>query len=103
MNIFVVVHDQEPSDSGSDFRRASTLPSRFDTEIIGLYSSYRKAKRAAKKYLASELDVDEGDIEDDIDWLGDGWCPSEDYGGEGSVIGPSTVRIHIEQFELDSH
>ena len=100
MNVFVVIHEREPSDSGSDFGRASMLPSRFDTEIIGLYSSFRKAKRAAETYLENVF----GDLDEDklsgIDWLGDGWSDDTDV-GEGGVIGPSTDRIHIEEYALD--
>ena len=99
MNIFVVFHDQEPSDSGSDFRRASILPSRFDTEIIGIYSSYRKAKRAAETYLANVFGNLDEDTISGIDWLGDGW--HDEHSGEGTELGPSADRIHIEKYELD--
>ena len=98
MRVYILIHDMEPSDSGSDFRRASFLPNRFDTDIIGVYSSYQKAKRAAEKYMSTNLGVD--DFDEDIDWLGDGW---EDLGAveEPSAIGPSIGRVHVEEHELD--
>ena len=96
MRIYILLHEMEPSDSGSDFRRASFLPNRFDTDIIGVYSSYHIAKRAAEKYVFSNF----GSNVEEIDWLGDGWHDSE-AGGEPSVIGPSIDRVHVEEHDLD--
>lgn len=96
MRVYVLIHEMEPSDSGSDFRRASFLPIRFDTDIVGVFSSYQNAKRAAVKYVSSNLGVDV----EEIDWLGDGWQDLE-AGEEPSVIGPSIGRVHVEEHELD--
>lgn len=96
MRVYVLIHEMEPSDSGSDFRRASFLPSRFDTDIVGVYSSYRNAKKAAEKYVSTNLGVDV----EEIDWLGDGWEDSE-FSGDPSVIGPSVARVYVEQHDLD--
>lgn len=93
--MYVLIHEMEPSDSGSDFHRASFLPNRFDIDIVGVYSSKQNASRAAVKYV-SNLGVDV----EEIDWLGDGWQDLA-AGEEPSVIGPSIGRVHVEEHELD--
>ena len=54
--VWLVVHDKEPQDSGSDYRYSSTLPQRQDTEIVSAHATYNGAARAAAAYcLDNEL------------------------------------------------
>ena len=100
MRVYVLIDDMEPSGSGSDFGRASFLPNRFDTDIVGVYSSYQNAKRAAERYV-SNLGVDIEKIEE-IGWIGDGWQDLEADGEPGDTcLGPAIGRVHVEEHELD--
>ena len=92
--VFLVVHDKEPQDSGSDFAHSQLLPSRQDTQIVGVYSSLAKATRSARHYVLENslwnFFVEEEDEDDehrpprpiasaediglrDVDWEGEGW------------------------------
>ena len=88
--VYLVIHDGEPQDSGSDYRSMS--PARQDTEIVGIFYGIGRAVRAAEVYVQDELggrlDHSEvgvgscGGIREEgepIDWEGDGWFHS---GGE---------------------
>ena len=44
--VFVVIHDKEPPDTG-DSRYSEFLPSRQDTEIVGIFYDYKKAAKNA--------------------------------------------------------
>jgi hypothetical protein len=104
-----VIHDKETQDSGSDDRYTWFLPSRQDTEIVGVYHSYEDAACSAKDYVEGKfgvtLDEDgdgdkgedgDGDNESDsgpqnnVDWIGEGWFrQEEDYAHE------CDDRVHI--------
>ena len=106
MLAFVLIHDKEPSDSGSDVDRGSMLPENFDLHVAkyqGCLFFFGKAKAAAKKYCRSVFDVANKAEFQGIDWLGGGWQPSGTDEGEGSVIhvGPSIDRVRVEEFEFD--
>ena len=64
--VFLVVHDKEPQDSGSDFAHSQFLPSRQDTQIVGVYSSLAKATRAARHYVLENFFVEEEDEDEDV-------------------------------------
>ena len=83
-NVYVVIHDKEPDDSGSDYNYSAHLPDRQDTTIVGIFYEYHSAARAAGEYVRDDLgeeeEEDEGDDDDaesrapfsDIDWRGEG-------------------------------
>ena len=94
-HVYVVIHDKEPQDSGSDYQRSAFLPSRCDTDIVGVFTSYAKAVNAAKDYLVeNDYVCDDDDYSDNddesndegwrerlfrnIDWTGDGWFREEE-------------------------
>jgi hypothetical protein len=43
--VYIVVHDKEPQDSGSDVYRAGFLPARQDTTIVSVHYSYEVHSR----------------------------------------------------------
>ncbi len=97
-NVYIVIHDKEPQDSGSDYHYSSTLPSRQDTKIIGVFYEYSSAALAAEDYVREEfcIDEDEEDDEDEgpfsgIDWQGEGWFRPEEWDAN-----ECDVRVHIQ-------
>ena len=83
-SVYVVIHDKEPYDSGSDYRYSAMLPARQDTDIIGIYYNYRRAAGTARDYI---LDMFGVDVEDDNEQSGDD-STGFDWEGEGSVRVP---------------
>jgi hypothetical protein len=81
--LFLVIHDGVPSDTGSDH---SSARSRWmaecghrteDTEVIGVYSTYNGARAAAEVHLHETFEDTGPDGTDltqlvDVDWLGEG-------------------------------
>lgn len=108
--MWLVVHDKEPQDSGSDYRYSSTLPQRQDTEIVSAHATYNGAARAAAAYcLDNELlgaceDATEDDMEDDdfvlgFDWTGAGmYRPEREWAGAGD----NDDRVCVVEKELQA-
>lgn len=107
--VFVVIHDKEPQDSGSDHNRSAFLPSRQDTVIVGIFYEYDSAARAAGEYVRDTFDIYEdeeeeggdGGNDDDsdeesiaplshIDWRSEGWFRQEE-----SDANECDDRVHI--------
>ena len=105
--VFLVIHDREPQDSGSDYRYSSTLPNRQDTEVLSVHKSYEKAARAAQEYVldtfdgAEELECDLDDDEevnaffDGYDWKGEGF-----YRAEQCDANDPNDRVHIVEMTI---
>lgn len=104
--VYVVIHDKEPQDSGSDYRLSSFLPTRQDTEIVGIYYNYSDAARAAGEYVIGlgfcdvdeDSNVDESDDEGPlsyIDWRAEGWYRQEQCDGN-----ECHDRIHIQKHDV---
>ena len=57
MLAFVLIHDKEPSDSGSDVGRGSMLPENFDlhVNIKGVFSSLERRKLPRKSIVVQFL------------------------------------------------
>ena len=81
--IFLVIHDKEPQDSGSDYAYSSFLPNRRDTEIVSAHKTLAGAKRGARKYVLDNFESDLGirDLEDDDEV--DGYFCGYDWKGKG--------------------
>jgi hypothetical protein len=101
-SVYVVIHDKEPQDSGSDYRRSAFLPSRQDTKIVGIFYDYSSAARAAADYVVDEfcLDYDEDESDDGdrlghIDWMDEGW-----YREEECDANECNDRVHIENHQV---
>ena len=108
-SVYVVIHDKEPDDSGSDYNYSAHLPDRQDTTIVGIFYEYHSAARAAGEYVRDELcqgdeeEDDEGDDDDAeshapfsyIDWRGEGWYQEECYESGGTHD-----RIHIQVHQV---
>lgn len=108
--VFVVIHDKEPPDAGSDYRRGPvfiSIPARQNTLIVGLYYDYADAARAAGQYVQGEFDVRywEKYIDDDeedvfeapltrISWMHEGWRRQEICYDECSD------RVHIQEHSV---
>ena len=103
-SVYVIIHDKEPQDSGSDHHRSSFLPARQDTEIVGIYYDYTEAVSAAEEYVMEEFDVDE-DSDDDgsdgegplshIDWEEEGWLREEELDAN-----ECNDRVHIQKHDV---
>ena len=111
-DVYLVIHDKEPQDSCSDYRHSSFLPGWCDTQIVGIYTSYQKAERAAQNYLIHHelIDVDNDDASDaydetnenherwrkkqfrKINWLSNGWYREEHYD-----VNEMNDRVHIQK------
>jgi hypothetical protein len=64
--VYIVIHDQEPQDSGCGKICSSFVTSRQDTKIVGLYYSYADAASCASEYVQDDLwAFDDGKDEDD--------------------------------------
>ena len=102
-HVYVLIHDKEPQDSGSDYRRSFFIASKEETEIIGIYYSYDDACRAAEAYIretfATKYHAMEGaDPEnpfEDIGWDDDGWFRYSEVSYEGDD------RVHIEEHRVN--
>mmetsp|Transcript_5627 Transcript_5627/g.6538 ORF Transcript_5627/g.6538 Transcript_5627/m.6538 type:complete len:158 (+) Transcript_5627:81-554(+) len=99
--VFVVIHDKEPPDTGGG-RYSTFLPSRVDTEIVGVFYDYKKATKNATNYVRSTWDIWDDDDDDDddeevtplhcVDWKGEGW-----YRPERSDVNECDDRVRIEE------
>ncbi|KAL7497366.1 hypothetical protein ACHAWT_006378 [Skeletonema menzelii] len=102
-NVYIVIHDKEPQDSGSDYRYSSMLPSRQDTTIVGVFYEYSSATRAAEVYVRNQFCYDEdeeGSDEDEgpfigIDWQGEGWFRQEECDAN-----ECDDRVHIQSHRV---
>ena len=93
--IWLVIHDREPQDSGSDYNFSAGLPARQDTKVVSAHKTYNGAARAAAQYvldnelISDETDATEDDMEDDafvlaFDWMGEGvYRPEREMAGPG--------------------
>ena len=111
-NVFLVIHDGEPQDTGSNHNYSDTLPNTQDTKIIGVFTSYSKAVLAAEDYaqsmdwLEEEEEEEEEEVEldkemwrqqlEDIDWCSDGFSRDD-----SSNCNTPDDRLHIMKRELD--
>ena len=104
--VYVVIHDKEPQDSGSDYNYSNFLPSRQDTTIIGVFYEYSSAARVAGEYVRDTwCDDDEESNEDDdeksmaplshIDWQGEGW-----FRQETCDANECDDRVHIQRHQV---
>jgi hypothetical protein len=102
--VYIVIHDKEPQDSGSDYNYSSFLPSRQDTQIIGVYFSYADAACSAAQYVVDEFGVDDEKDEDEdsddglmssVDWTKEGWFRREE-----SDANECDDRVHIQQHDV---
>jgi hypothetical protein len=118
--VYIVIHDKEPQDSGSDYRHSMFLPSHQDTDIIGVFRNYKDAAYAAGEYVVENWDVEDEDDDDDdddgdeeesgdkngnnnklkpplsyIDWMEDGWYREED-----NDANECHDRVHIQEHVL---
>merc|ERR1712238_223007 len=98
--VFLVIHDKEPPETG-DSRYSEFLPSRQDTEIVGIFYDYQKAAKNATNYVRSTWDIWDDDDEDEdeeltplhrVDWQGEGW-----YRPERSDVNECDDRVRIEE------
>lgn len=90
--VYVVIHDKEPQDSGSDYRYSAFLASRQDTEIVGVYYDFSNACRAAGDYVRKTFDVHRLS---GIDWEEDGWFRQEDYSAN-----ECHDRVHVQEHRV---
>lgn len=102
--VYIVIHDKEPQDSGSDYRYSAFLASRQDTIIVGVYYDYNNACHAAGDYVRETFDMyededdDDSDSEDqfsDVDWEGDGWFRREECDAN-----ECDDRVHIQEHRV---
>ena len=96
--VFIIIHDKEPQDSGSDHVYSAALPMREDTKIVGVYYEYADAARAAKDYVANEFGVNYDDENEfnaplgEIDWREQGW-----FRQEMESSNDNDDRVHIQE------
>jgi hypothetical protein len=99
--VFIVIHDKEPQDSGSDYNHSAFLPSRQDTKIVGVYYRYEDAACSAKDYVEGKFGIYDDEDEDDdsdsgplsnVDWTGEGWFRREE-----SDANECNDRVHIRE------
>ena len=93
-HVYILIHDKEPQDSGSDYRLSQMTPARQDTEIIGVFSSYNKAERAAENYVRRKFSVSWDEL-DEICWDDEGWYRMAESSWEGDD------RVYIEDHEVE--
>jgi hypothetical protein len=100
--VYIVIHDQEPQDSGSDKNCSCFVPSRQDTKIVGVFYSYADAAYCASEYVQDDLWAidDGGEGEDDetddfflsnVDWTGIGYFRQEERFAD-----ERNDRVHIQ-------
>ena len=100
--VFVVIHDKEPQDSGSDYRKSFFIASKEDTEIVGIYYKYKDACRAAEEYIRETFPTKDHVMEgydpenpfEDIGWDDDGWLKYAELSYEGDD------RVHVEEHSV---
>eukprot|EP00961_Rhodomonas_salina_P055163 741063-Rhodomonas_salina.1 len=76
--VYLVIHDKEPQDSGSDYNYSSCLHSRQDSEVLYVCSTQKRAEMLAKAYVEANLFEKDGYLgeQDDVecvDWMLEGW------------------------------
>ena len=103
-NVFLVIHEGVPQDTGSNYNYSDTLPETQDTQIIGIFTSYSKAVLAAEDYAESMGWLEEVEEEEvvelgkemwreqlqDIDWCSEGF-----YRDEQDDDNAPDDRLHI--------
>lgn len=106
-----MINDGESKDSGSDFRRRHFLPLRQDTKIVGIFTSWEKAVRAAEDHVLMEdlfeprdyVDGEEEDDEtwreelEDVDWSDDGYFKNDE-----TFDWKPDHHVYISKTKLDS-
>ena len=102
--VYILVHDVELSDSGSDYFRSDmheATPSR-DTAIVSVHSSYEGAARAAAEFVCDEWPKSASLFEDDetfdFDWIRKGFFVHE---GDSHHDG-CDERVWIQKHELQA-
>lgn len=94
--VFILVHDKEPQDSGSDYNYSSSLPATQDSVIVGVYSTQERAEKKARDYTKENFDIYDHDLYG-IQWQGEGWYRPEDCDAN-----ECNDRVHIIRKKLDS-
>jgi hypothetical protein len=106
--VFLVIHDREPQDSGSDYNHSNFLHNRQDTEVVSVHKSRELAVRAAQEYVLDNFDGEidqlgiDADDEDEVnehfdgyDWQGEGF-----YRREECDANDPNDRVHIIEMAL---
>ena len=104
--VFLVIHDREPQDSGSDYHYSSFLHNRQDTDVLSVHRSYDGAARAAREYVLCNWgefeDLPDADDEDGVNEYFDGykWTGEGFYRDERCDANEPNDRVHIVEKTL---
>lgn len=109
--VYVVIHDKEPQESGSDYVYNDMLPSKQDTKIVGIYYDYKDACEAAWEYVKCTFGIDDEDEDDDdsdsenqfsqaggIYWSDEGWVQEHD---PDKCHQRCDDRVHVQEHTVE--
>lgn len=89
-SVFILIHDKEPHRAG--YKHPQMVPARLNTEILGVFSTYEDAARAARKYVKRQFGVSKAALEEEgVVWDDGGWL------GEADELWQGDDRVHVHR------